>query len=98
MHPANLNLLYSCNLVQIGGIILCNCLTIEIPGCEHKLTPGCKIKIGRFETVTWVVSYGWYTWGGNRPVCGWYLTDYYNPNTIKPLQLSDLADIYLLEN
>lgn len=43
------------------------------------------------------MSYGWYTWGGNRPVCGWYLTNI-ESSDIKPLQLTDLDDIYVIEN
>lgn len=71
---------------------------LAIPNDTRCLVPGNRIKLGRFETAVWVVSYGWYTWGGNRPVCGWYLIDIENPNIIKPLHLTDLDDIYFIEH
>lgn len=76
---------------------MCSCLKLNIPGCDSELVPGCKVKLGRFETKLWVVNHGWYTWGGNRPFCGWYLTNVENPEEVKPLQLPDLDDIYLIE-
>ena len=72
--------------------------TIEIPDFDIELTPGSRVKLGRFDVQTWLVSYGWYSWGGNREVCGWYLTDIKNPFDLKPLQKTDLDDIYLVEN
>lgn len=74
---------------------MCNCL--ELPDCNLHITPGCQIKLGRFQTQSWTVRYGWYTWGGNRPVCGWYLSDT-NTSELKPLQITDLDDIYLIES
>ncbi len=71
-------------------------LTIRIPD-GRKIKPGDIIRIGRFDTILWKVYYGWYSWGGNRPVCGWYITDTDNPTRIKPLQLPDLDDIYLIK-
>lgn len=70
---------------------------LECP--EHKLSiiAGSIVRLGRFESVQWMVAYGWYTWGGNRPVCGWYLMQCDAPSTLKPLQSSDLDDIYLIE-
>lgn len=72
-------------------------LTLDIPEFKISLCPGSKVKLGRFETTLWVVSYGWYSWGGNRPVCGWYLVNMKNPRDVKPLQKTDLDDIYLVE-
>lgn len=77
---------------------MCNCLKIQIPGCNQFITPGCRVKLGRFETSTWVVLHDWYTWGGNRPVCGWHLFNLDNPSEIKPLQKTDLDDIYIIEH
>lgn len=74
-----------------------SCLTLEIPEFKITLRPGCKVKLGRFESAVWVVAYGWYAWGGNRPVCGWYLINIENPEDVKPLQKPDLDDIYLVE-
>jgi len=68
---------------------------LEVPGTNIYLTPGCTVKLGRFETATWLVQFGWYSFGGNRPVCGWYLTKD-NGLTVKPLQLPDLDDIYMI--
>ena len=38
-------------------------------GVTHPLRPGAHIKLGRFESAEWVLGFGWYSWGGNRPVC-----------------------------
>lgn len=78
-------------------IIMCNCLKLNVPNTSIYLTPGCKVKLGRFETDRWVVKHGWYTWGGNRPFCGWYLESLDPSKTVKPLQLPDLDDIYMIE-
>lgn len=73
-------------------------LYLEIPNSRRdKLYPRSVVQIARFNTTRFVVMYGWYTWGGNRPVCGWYLQKEDNPCEIKPLQLTDLYDIYILE-
>lgn len=72
-------------------------LRIDVPEFNISLVPGCKVRLGRFETTVWVVSHGWYSWGGNRPQCGWFLIDEQHPSTVKPLQLPDLDDIYLVE-
>ena len=73
-------------------------LRIDVPELHITLVPGCKVRLGRFETTIWTVSYGWYSWGGNRPQCGWYLVDSCCLQTVKPLYLTDLDDIYLVEN
>ena len=72
-------------------------LVIEIPEFNITLTPGCRVKLGRFDVTTWILSYGWYAWGGNREVCGWYLTNINDVRDLKPLQKTDLDDIYLIE-
>lgn len=77
---------------------MCDNLTLDIPEYKMVLSPGCKIKLSRFDTTTWVVSHGWFTWGGNRPFCGWYLTNIDDPTEVKPLQKSDLDDIYMIQN
>lgn len=76
---------------------MCDCLKIDIPNTTQCLRPGYRVKLGRFQSDVWRVSYGWYTWGGNRPVCGWYLINTEDSRTVKPLQLPDLDDIYLVE-
>ena len=76
----------------------CCCdIDISVPGISLNLPNGCTVKLGRFDTTLWKLSYGWYSWGGNREVCGWYLADLSDPNKVKPLQKPDLYDIYLIE-
>lgn len=72
-------------------------LRVDVPHLDMSLAPGCRVRLGRFETTVWVVSYGWYSWGGNRPQLGWFLADESNPSSVKPLQLPDLDDIYFVE-
>lgn len=72
-------------------------LRVDVPHLDMSLVQGCRVRLGRFETTVWVVSYGWYSWGGNRPQLGWFLTDESNPSSVKPLQLPDLDDIYFVE-
>lgn len=76
---------------------------LKIPDSDIVLKEGDKIKLGRFdrknwEVNSWLVNYGWYSWGGNRPVCGWYLSNTHDLSIVKPLQLTDLDDIYLIED
>jgi hypothetical protein len=73
-------------------------MMIEIPGTEAQIRPGCTVKIGRFSEDNWNVYYGWYSWGGNREVLGWYLLKESDANILKPLQRPDLIDIYLIKN
>lgn len=70
-------------------------ITLSIPNSTEVIQPGNIVKLGRFASDSWTVRYGWYSFGGNRPVCGWYLEKADNI-TIKPLQLPDLDDIYLI--
>ena len=72
-------------------------LTISIPFTREKIVPGNKVRIGRFSEKDWLVCYGWYEFGGNRPVLGWYLTTD-DGLTVKPLQYNDLEDIYLIKS
>ena len=72
-------------------------MELVIPEYNITVVPGSVIKIGRFNRESWVVGYGWYSWGGNRPVCGWYLTNILT-QAVKPLQYTDLEDIYIIES
>ena len=74
-----------------------NEIKLEIPEFHITLFNGSKVKLGRFDSTLWLVSFGWYSWGGNREVCGWYLTNCADPRDVKPLQKTDLDDIYLVE-
>ena len=70
---------------------------LECPDHKLVIVAGSIVRLGRFESTEWLVAYGWYTWGGNRPVCGWYLSQCDNPGTMKPLQATDLDDIYMVQ-
>ena len=72
-------------------------MELIIPEFDITLTVNDTVKLGRFDSTSWVVNYGWYAWGGNRPVCGWYLTNTIS-REIKPLQYTDLEDIYIIES
>lgn len=72
-------------------------MKVEIPGTEEYLVPGVRVKLRRFDNITWIVQYGWFSWGGNRPMYGWYLINTSNTDEVKPLQKPDLDDIYIIE-
>ena len=71
---------------------------LYIPNGDFYITVGNKIKLGRFDSDYWEVCFGWYSFGGNRPVCGWYLVKLPDKDIVKPIQLPDLSDIYLIES
>lgn len=71
--------------------------SMQIPECDYQIKVGNIVKLGRFDSERWKVGYGWYSWGGNRPVCGWYLTNVIS-QIVKPLQFTDLEDIYVIED
>jgi len=73
-----------------------NNISLSIPNSTCCLRPGQVVRLGRFSTDSWTVGYGWYSFAGNRPVCGWYLT-HSNGIDVKPLQLPDLDDIYFIK-
>lgn len=71
-------------------------LKLAVPGTGEAITPGCKVKLGRFDHATWTVHHGWFDFAGNRAFCGWFLTDL-ESGQVKPLLKIDLDDIYLIE-
>lgn len=73
------------------------CICVEIPNADTCIHPEDIVKLGRFSHEKWIVKYGWYTWGGNRPVIGWYLTGFDDTYRLKPLQKTDIDDIYIIE-
>ena len=73
-------------------------LELTVPDAGIALHPGDKVKLGRFDDVVWMVLHDWYSYGGNRPVCGWYLMNTQNPGIVKPLSKPDLDDIYMIES
>ena len=74
-----------------------NNLFLEVPYLKTKIRPGNIVKLGRFSNQSWLVCFGWYEFGGNRPVCGWYLSQN-NGMIVKPLQLPDLDDIFIINS
>lgn len=70
-------------------------MTLEVPNANTTISPGYKIQIGRFDAQVWIVRYGWYSFGGNRSVCGWYLESE-SSDDIKPIFKIDLDDIYII--
>lgn len=72
-------------------------MQLQIPNNNMYLVPGDIIRIGRFSEVDFEVQYGWYTWGGNRPVCGWSLRNI-ETGDVKPLQSIDLIDAYMISH
>lgn len=73
-------------------------ISLPIPHSERVLHPRDRVRLGRFSSETWIVGYGWFTFGGNRPFCGWYLVSETKNSQVKPLQLPDLDDIYLIQH
>jgi len=72
-------------------------MRLQIPQSDNFLSPGSKVKLGRFSQERWVVQFGWYSVNGNRPICGWYLHDIDDVQLVKHLQLPDLSDIFIFE-
>lgn len=70
-------------------------MTLEVPNANTTISPGYKIQIGRFDAQVWIVRFGWYNFGGNRSVCGWYL-EAESSDEIKPIFKIDLDDIYII--
>ena len=68
---------------------------LNIPNTMEYLYQGDIVRLGRFQSMEWTVKFGWYSFGGNRPVCGWYLESD-EGLTVKPIQLPDLDDIYVI--
>ena len=68
---------------------------LSIPNSRDYIYQDDIVRLGRFDTKEWVVKFGWYSFGGNRPVCGWYFESD-NGATVKPIQLPDLDDIYVI--
>lgn len=66
-------------------------------GCGRYIYPGMTIRIGRFSEIFWIVNFGWFTFAGNRPICGWFLVNKNDSTDVRPIQLTDLNDIYLIE-
>ena len=74
---------------------MANNLTLSVPNANTFIAPGYKVQLGRFNAQVWIVRFGWYSFGGNRSVCGWYLESE-SSDEIKPIFRIDLDDIYII--
>ena len=72
-------------------------MILSAPDTGVAIPEGAVVRMNRFDSEQWRVLYGWYTWGGNRPFCGWYAVSLNDPNRVKPMQLSDMYDIVVIE-
>lgn len=68
-----------------------------IPNTHNALYPDDVVRLNRFDEEEWTVGFGWYSCNGNRPTNGWYLVSKELAGKIKPLNQSDLNDIYLIK-
>ena len=68
---------------------------LYLPNSNISLTPGVRVRLHRFDAQIWIVKFGWYSFGGNRAVCGWYLQREYE-DVVKPIFQIDLDDIYVV--
>ena len=73
-----------------------NMMCLPIPNTHTTLHPGNKVRLGRFDSIIWTVQYGWFSFDGNRSICCWYLTSNQSEIPSKPLNLTDLDDIYMI--
>ena len=64
---------------------------------QVEIYPGNIVILNRFSSIRWKVEFGWFSYEGNRKICGWYLKQIDNPKIIKPVQETDLDDIYVVE-
>lgn len=71
---------------------------LEIPNSTCQIPENSVVRLNRFSSEEWRLLHGWYTWGGNRPFCGWYVVSLTDPNRVKPIQLPDLYDIYMISS
>lgn len=81
---------------ELGEFSMCDCLRLDIPGTNQYIRPGNKIKLGRFSSILWIADHGWFEFDGNRPFCGWHLSNS-ETGQVKPLLKTDLDDVYLIE-
>lgn len=72
-------------------------MTLLVEHLNLLLRPGDVIRLGRFDNKQWLLGHGWFTFDGNRAICGWHLIDIDEQNNVRPLQLTDLDDIILVE-
>ena len=69
---------------------------INNPYTGKTLYPDTLIKLNRFPNIVWILKYGWYPFDIDNLVCGWYLMQENDHKIIRPLQINDFDDIYLI--
>lgn len=69
---------------------------LDVPNSSLAIPEGAIVRLSRFESEEWRVLHGWYTWGGNRPFCGWYMVSLTDPKRVKPVQLPDMYDVIVI--
>lgn len=72
--------------------------TLEVPQLGIVLHPGDKIRLGQFSRIRWIVGYGWFKFGNNRAINGWYLTNAADAQDVRPIQQIDLCDIVVVSS
>lgn len=77
--------------------LCCSKTGLPLPDHHTFIFPDNIIVLGRFSSTKWRVGYGWFSYEGNRKIYGWYLTQLSNPKIIKPIQETDLYDVYVVE-
>lgn len=73
-----------------------NSVSLNIPGTNQFISPGCRVRLGRFEMDEWEVKFGWYSFDNNRMIYGVYLVEL-GSMRVKPLLKTDLDDIYMVD-
>ncbi len=70
---------------------------LSLPDKSTCIYPNNIILLERFSTIKWKVGFGWFSYEGNRKIYGWYLTNVDDPKMIKPIQDTDLYDVYVVQ-
>lgn len=68
--------------------------SLRLDDINVTLYEGNHIRIGEFKDNDFIVHFGWYSFAGNREVCGWYLES--QDKKIRPLMKTDIPDIYMI--
>ena len=82
---------------MIDSCECCDKHHLKLPESNLCLYPGNTVLFGRFTAQRWVVQYGWFAFGGNRKICGWYCYKEQDRRQVKPISDIDLFDVYLVE-
>ena len=75
-----------------------NTEVLKVPDLGIELRHGDIIRLGQFKTREWKVGFGWYKFGGNREISGWYITSTDAEQEVRPIQKVDLLDIVMVSH